>query len=146
MQVLFVQTKTLILSLKMYKRGTQSSHRSADAGSARHLPWRPLPSEPGVIKFEFSLCTRDGRQDTAVVDLSDPRHRGLFRGVTAPRDRWDRYQFSLLNNYVHRRLQTQTRTGRRHGDHGRGEAAFAMEKLKSLQLSEQISAHNVISV
>ena len=72
-------------------------YRSADAGSARHLPWRPLPSEPGVIKFEFSLCTRDGRPGTAVVDLSDPRHRGLFRGATAPRDRWHRYRYSLYS-------------------------------------------------
>ena len=71
-------------------------HRSADAGSARHLPWRPLPSEPGVIKFELALCTRDGRPDTAVVDLSDPRHRGLFRGVTAPRDRWHGYQYMYM--------------------------------------------------
>ena len=52
-----------------------------------------------MIKFEFSLCTRDGRPGIAVVDLSDPRHRGLFQGVTAPRDRWHRYryQYSLSN-------------------------------------------------
>ena len=65
---------------------------------ATYLPCRALPSDPGVIKFEFALCTRDGRLDTAVVDLSDPRHRGLFRGATAPRDRWHRYSMDTLSN------------------------------------------------